>query len=88
MDPEDVWVWAKVMTEIHEDLYYGENRHAETLMDDNQTEDTAWVHVKQSSSQKFAQMAEDKGESKTKKTIKIPAEYMKFKKVFEKKVLE
>jgi len=24
VDPEDVWVWAKVMTEIHEDLYYGE----------------------------------------------------------------
>jgi len=57
-------------------------------MDDDQTEDTAWVHVKQSSSQKFAQMAEEKGESKTKKTIKIPAEYMKFKKVFEKKVSE
>jgi hypothetical protein len=51
--------------------------------------ETAWVHVKQSSSQKFAQMAEDKEKTSRKAQGKeIPQEYKRFVQVFGKEVSE
>jgi hypothetical protein len=69
-----------------EDLYLGENGWVE----DGFNLEATWVHVKQSSSQKFTQMAEDK--SKTVQGMmqekEVPQEYKEFASVFEKKVSE
>ena len=65
---DDTWTKIKELTNyLEEDAEIG----------------TAWVRVKQSTSQKFAQQAEER--KKTVDKTRIPPEYMKYRTVFEKK---
>ena len=64
MSQEDSWIRAKLLANYYEDLFKG---HAQ---------EEAWVRVKQTHSQRFAQEAESKKD--TGKTIELPKEYQQF----------
>ena len=83
IDHDETWARAKELANyIEEDSYSGENEHAVDLGID----DTAWVRVKTSTSQRFTQQAESLNIG-IKKTV-VPPEYLKYKSVFEKKESE
>src|SRR6201995_4671104 len=68
MSQEDSWIQVKLLANHYEDLFEG---HAQ---------EEAWVRVKQTHSQRFAQEAESKKD--TGKTIELPKEYKQFASVF------
>src|ERR1700760_1863699 len=68
MSQEDSWIRAKLLANYYEDLFEG------------YAQEEAWVCVKQTHSQKFAQEAESKKD--TGKTIELPKEYKQFVSVF------
>src|SRR5246500_2535098 len=68
MGQEDSWIRAKLLANYYEDLFEGD------------AQEEAWVPVKQTHSQRFAQEAESKKD--TGKTIELPKEYQQFASVF------
>jgi hypothetical protein len=78
VDHENTWIRAKELAN-----YLGQDSEfeSERVVKDG-TEETTWVRVKQSNSQRFAQKA-----TETKKDVKleVPPEFAKWKTVFEKK---
>jgi hypothetical protein len=80
IDSEESWIRVKEMAN-----YLEERPHLGHAVDDG-TEETAWVHVKESASQCFTHTAE----AKQKKDLKmeIPLEFMEYRSIFEKKSSE
>ena len=76
IDSEESWIRVKEMAN-----YLEERPHLGHAVDDG-TEETAWVHVKESASQCFTHVTEAKGKHLK---MEIPPYLMDFRSVFEKK---
>ena len=79
IDSDESWIRAKEVA-----IFLEERPCLGHAVDDG-TEETAWVHVKESASQHFAHVAEAKEKNSK---MEIPPEFMEFRTVFEKKSSE